>query len=169
MELNFKEILFSNTNTNWISYKFNFLDLDEIVKKIPSKPGIYQIKTNAPIWELQKVGQRKDPKQYNFNQKIIESLKLPRSIIIQEDLVKGYVVYTGHQANLKQRFREHFKGSKGTGCLNIFENENLNKFDWWFEYFECSNIQNYCDTKLYRTFLEQFHRSHIGWPILCSQ
>lgn len=169
MDLNFEEIIFSKTNSNWKSFKFRFEDFEKIKKMIPSKPGIYLIKTNAPTQELVKVEVRNDPKHYNFKKKIEEVLKLPVQIVIQEDLKNGYVVYNGHQGNLKQRFNEHFKGTKGTGCLSIFENKNLKDYDWWFEYFECSNIEGYCDSKLYRTYLEQYHRNKIGWPILCSQ
>lgn len=163
------QVIFSETNSNWKSFKITSNDFEDIKKNIPRSPGIYQIKTDAPINELLKVQDRKDPNHYNFKKKIDEALKLPNALIIQEDTLNGYIVYTGHQANLRQRFNEHFKGTKGTGCLSIFENENLQAYNWWFEYFDCSNIIEYNDSKLYRTFLEQFHRNKIGWPILCSQ
>lgn len=162
--------LFDTALEHWKAFEICYEQVDHIARSIPNRPGIYQIKTNAPIKELQLVSSRQDTSHYNFKKKIEASLLLPKGIIISENVIDGYVVYTGHQAKLRQRFREHFMGSKGTGCLNIFENVHLRDYQWWFEFYDCTNaLSNYQDSKLYRTYLEQLHRSHIGWPILCSQ
>jgi len=163
------EILLPKLETKWVSIPIKpFTSIMELPLQLERKSGIYQIKTSTPIDVLSKYGEREDEAHYNFQKKIKESLLL-KTLIVPEDLENGYVVYTGHQAYLRQRCKEHFIGSKGTGCLNIFEFEELKNYNWWFEYLEVSNFPEVKNSKLFRTYLEQLHRAHIGWPILCSQ
>ncbi|WP_418124548.1 hypothetical protein ACNFU2_07815 [Chryseobacterium sp. PTM-20240506] len=162
------DILLVKAENEWVSKEIFFNTIFETLLEIGRVPGIYQIRTNTPISILSQFGERVDKAYYNFQKKIKESLELG-SLIIPEDLENGYVVYTGHQAFLRQRCKEHFIGSKGTGCLNIFEFEELRNYRWWFEYLYASSIPNYHNSKLFRTYLEQLHRANIGWPILCSQ
>lgn len=115
-------ILIPKLESKWFSIPIKpFTSIKDLPLQLERKSGIYQIKTNAPIDILSKYGKkRKDNAHYNFQKKIKESLQL-QSLIVPEDLENGYVVYTGHQAYLRQRCKEHFIGSQGTGCLNIFE------------------------------------------------
>lgn len=153
----------------WELANVEYNGLVEIIQRIPGKPGIYEIATNTPKSVLSQYGSRKDKKHYDLNKKILASEVLPDlHKIIQKDN-NQYVVYTGHSYNLKQRFREHFKGSKGTACLALFQLEELRKYKWSFSFNQLKGVEDYNDSKLYRTFLEQRHRANIGWPILCSQ
>jgi len=162
-------ILLSKLETKWVSVTIKpFSSIIDLPIQLARNAGIYQIKTDAPISILKKFGERNDKAHYNFSKKIEESLKL-KDLFIKENLLEGYVVYTGHQKHLRQRCKEHFIGSRGTGCLNIFEFEELKKYNWWFEYLEVSNFSGFTDSQLGRTYLEQLHRANIGWPILCSQ
>lgn len=161
--------LYPKLETKWVSVPIKpFASIANLPVQITRNAGIYQIKTNTPINILKKFGERNDKAHYHFSKKIEESLKL-RELFIPENLLDGYVVYTGHQKYLRQRCKEHFIGSRGTGCLNIFEFEELRKYNWWFEYLEVSNFSGFIDSQLLRTYLEQLHRANIGWPILCSQ
>lgn len=162
------DIVLKKNQNLWICTEIVFDNLEAVLNKIPRKPGIYQIRTNAPIEALSQIGERSDKKHYNFKKKIAAALKL-KVLIVAENIKDGYVVYTGHQAFLKQRCKKHFIGSSGTGCLNIFEFKELRKFNWWFEYLEVSQFNEFEDSILFRTYLEQLHRASIGWPILCSQ
>lgn len=170
MQNSILDIILRKYEDKWVSIPITpFTSIKELPIQLERKSGIYQIKTNAPIDILSKYGKkRKDNAHYNFQKKIKESLKL-QSLTVPEDLENGYVVYTGHQAYLRQRCKEHFIGSQGTGCLKIFEFEELKNYKWWFEYLEVSNFEEVENSKLFRTYLEQLHRAHIGWPILCSQ
>ncbi|SDE84323.1 hypothetical protein SAMN05421636_10814 [Pricia antarctica] len=154
---------------NWEEIPVNYWDIEDVALKIPTKPGIYQIRTTAPKKILSLFGTRDDKNHYNLNKKITESDKLPIPFKILQEESEKYTVYTGHSYNLRQRFREHFRGSKGTGCLALFQLERLRHYEWSYEFNQLVGIENYSDSKLYRTFLEQKYRSKIGWPILCSQ
>lgn len=163
------ETLLPKLDSKWVSVQIRaFRDICELPSHLTRKAGIYQIKTNTPVNVLLKFGIRKDKAHYNFEKKIKDSLAL-KELTIQEDIRDAYIVYTGHHKYLRQRCKEHFIGSKGTGCLNIFEFKELHKYNWWFEYLEVGNFSGFNDSKLMRTYLEQLHRANIGWPILCSQ
>ena len=162
------DILLQKVQKNWKVIAIKFDNINEILQSIPRTAGIYQIKTTTPISVLELYETRNDNAHCKFKNKITESRKLG-TLIVQEDLENGYVVYTGHQKFLRQRCKEHFMGSKGTGCLNLFEIEEFRKYNWWFEYLEVSIFKEYEDSLLFRTYLEQLHRANIGWPILCSQ
>lgn len=153
----------------WELANVKYDGLVEIIAGIPGKPGIYQIATNTPKSVLSQFGSRQDTKHYNLNKKISASDMLPDLHKIVQKGDDQYVVYTGHSYNLKQRFREHYRGSKGTGCLALFQLEELRKYKWSFSFNQLKGINDYNDSKLYRTFLEQRYRAKIGWPILCSQ
>ncbi|MDM1501912.1 hypothetical protein HX071_06820 [Myroides marinus] len=159
-------VSFLSDSVNWRKVLITY---DNRKNDVPAKGGVYKIITNAPVEVLKKVTNRIDKKHYDFYKKITESTSLVKELVIQEDLVDGYVVYIGHQANLKQRVREHFFGSKGTGCLNIFEGEVLRQYKWYFEYVEVADIEGFTNTKLSRVYLEQSVRFISGWPVLCSQ
>lgn len=159
-------VYYLRNSANW---KKVLITYDTRQIEVPATGGVYKITTNAPIEVLKTVGNRIDKNHYNFQKKITESNSLISDLVIQEDIVNGYVVYIGHQANLKQRVREHFFGSKGTGCLNIFESEVLRQYKWYFEYIEVEDIKGFTNTKLSRVYLEQSVRFISGWPVLCSQ
>lgn len=162
------DILLEKSGNTWVSKEIRYDDISKILSDLPTKAGIYQIKTTTPLSLLSMYSEREDKAHYNFKKKIQESLQL-KNFIIQENVQKGYIVYTGHQKSLRQRCREHFKGSRGTGCLNIFEFKELREYQWWFEYIEIASFPYLKDSKLIRTYLEQLHRANIGWPVLCSQ
>ncbi|KIA90492.1 hypothetical protein [Kaistella jeonii] len=164
-----KQQIFDILQSGWNSVEIPFFtSISELPACVERKPGIYQIKTTTPISALSICEKRSDKAHCKFKIKITESLKL-KSLTIPEDLENGYVVYTGHQKYLRQRCKEHFIGSNGTGCLNLFEIEEFRNYKWWFEYLEVEKFVGFEDSKLFRTYLEQLHRANIGWPILCSQ
>lgn len=162
------DILLEKSEKKWISKEIRYNDLSTTLLDIRTRAGIYRIKTTTPLSQLSMYGERKDKAHYNFKKKIQESVQL-KNLIIQENIQEGYIVYTGHQKSLRQRCKEHFTGSRGTGCLNIFEFEELREYQWWFEYIEVDSFPYLKDSKLIRTYLEQLHRANIGWPVLCSQ
>lgn len=158
-------IIFKNLVTFKVEIK-NYLDR---YIEIPRNPGLYIIQTTAAKEILSDHHERKDKAHYNLKKKIAEASLLPKDILIHQHKREPYVVYSGHSQCLRQRFIEHFRGSKGTGCLALFQLEGLEKYDWWFNYIDLSSINFYQDSKLYRTYLEHHYRIHNGWPILCSQ
>lgn len=165
------DILIPKLESKWVTVLVDIDNFEEIRLKLPTKPGIYEIRTTAPISVLSKLpveNKRIDAAHCNFREKIKNSKTL-ESLYIQEDVINGYVVYTGHQKSIRQRCKEHFKGSQGTGCLHFFEFEELREYDWWFDYLEVKHFEGFEDSNLFRTYLEQLHRANIGWPILCSQ
>lgn len=143
--------------------------LDAIWEQIPRSPGVYKIYTNTPVDALGRFGQRNDRAHYNLQTRINESTFIPDSgRIIQED--DGlYCVYNGHAAILRQRATEHFRGNRGSHGLAIFELNDLQNYEWYFEFLNLNLVEDYQDSKLYRTYLEQIHRALIGWPVLCRQ
>jgi hypothetical protein len=154
---------------NWVNLTIYNNRIDQILTEIPRTPGIYAISTNTPIEILEQCNTRNDPNHYNLGERIQQSRMLDESQKITQKNSNNYIIYNGHQANLRQRASEHFKGSRGTGCLALFEFEILLNYSWTFSYLELISIDNYIDNKLIRTYLEQAHRSRIGWPILCKQ
>ncbi len=163
--MNIEEIL----NNHWKKIEVKFDDFYSITQKVPRKPGLYSISTNAPPEVLKQYGKRNDPKHYNLKKKIIASDLIPEKLKIRQNNNEEYIVYNGHHGTLRQRLSEHFKGSNGTGCLALFRIENLRNYEWFFNYIDLSQIEEYEDNKLIRTYLEQKHRNNIGWPILCGQ
>lgn len=101
--------------------------------------------------------------------KVNASELIPTDFTINQKSDEMYCVYNGHHHNLRQRLSEHFSGSRGTGCLALFELERLRDFNWTFQYLDLSTIDNYTDSKVFRTLLEQHLRVRTGWPILCGQ
>jgi len=60
-----------------------------------------------------------------------------------------YVVYNGQAGKLRQRASEYFKGSKGTGCLALFNIDTLKGYKWSFMYLDdCLIIINVCRERL---------------------
>lgn len=156
-------------NRKWTTINITNAELPNVILSVPRQPGLYIILTTTPKEVLRQFKTRKDAKHYNLLNKICASDSLPDKFKIQQKDNDLYTVYNGHHSNLRQRLSEHFKGSQGTGCLAIFEIELLRNYKWAFEYLDLSVIENYSDSKLLRTYLEQTHRSKIGWPILCGQ
>ncbi|MGJ8735028.1 hypothetical protein [Zobellia laminariae] len=159
------------SNSNWKTIDINYPSIDLILKKIPTSPGIYTISTNTATEILSSFEEREDPMHYNLSKKVKASSYLPARFRIMQHDDFPYVIYSGHSYRLRQRAREHFKGSKGTGCLAVFNLENLRGYDWSFRYLETSfMLEDYKeDSILFRTVLEQRLRVEMGWPLLCSQ
>ncbi|GAA4275934.1 hypothetical protein [Aquimarina mytili] len=153
----------------WYTIKMDLERIKDILKEVPRKPGLYNILTSTPKEVLEEIHLRKDPKHYNISNKIKNTNKLPENLRIRQKENDEYVVYSGHSYCLRQRASEHFKGSKGTACLAIYQLEELKDYEWTFQYLDLSKIHNYEDSKLFRVCLEQFYRTKIGWPILCDQ
>lgn len=155
---------------NWKTINVTTENINFECSKLFRKPGLYQIETNTPLSVLSHIETRADKSHYNIAKKVKESEILHDDFkILPKNENEMYIVYSGHASLLRQRFKEHFIGSQGTACLALFEIETLKNYDWRFSYFDLSTIENYTDSKLVRTFLEQRHRTNIGWPILCSQ
>lgn len=156
-------------NNHWISCEITINNINDIKTTVPRQPGLYLIFTDTPKDELKKHGKRNDRMHYNLKSKIEASENIPNDLIINQKNDELYCVYNGHHYNLRQRLSEHFNGSKGTGCLALFEIEELREFKWTFKYLLLSKTENYIDSKVYRTLLEQQIRVKLGWPILCTQ
>ena len=138
---------------------------------IPSRPGWYEIRTNAPLNVLKQVEPPpQDHKHYKFRERIEynEQLPIPELLISQEgDGI--WTVYNGYAANLKSRAREHQRGDKGTGCLAIQRQKgvNLTQYDWFFEFFLLEDL-GVKDHRILRRLMEQAWRARYGWPVLCG-
>jgi hypothetical protein len=156
-------------NRPWVTIDLSFDNIRELRITVPRLPGLYAISTNTPKEILRQFGQRNDRMHYNLMNKVNASELIPLEFTINQNNNNLYCVYNGHHHNLRQRLSEHFSGSNGTGCLALFELEALREFTWTYEYLTLSNIDNYRDSKVYRTFLEQHLRVRTGWPILCGQ
>jgi hypothetical protein len=164
-----KSILEQIFSGEWKSIEVNFKDFVIIKTHVPRNPGIYSILTNTPKQVLSQFNFRNDKMHYNLNKKIENSETIPNSLRINQVDNEIYCVYNGHHHNLRQRLSEHFIGTKGTGCLALFEIQELRNYIWKYEYYNLSEIKDYKDSKVLRTLLEQQFRSKSGWPILCSQ
>lgn len=149
--------------------KVSYKTLETDLKQLPTLPGIYLILTNTPVSVLAGLEDPVDEKHYKIAKKIEDSRKLPGNCIISISRKSEYVVYSGHAQSIRQRAREHFKGSKGTGCLAIFTYKDLREYKWSFKYMKIEELGFDLDSKVLRTYLEQQLRSKIGWPILCTQ
>lgn len=156
-------------NHKWVSINVTFDNFNELKTTVLRQPGLYSISTNTPREILRQFGMRNDIKHYNLKNKVNASDNIPIDLTIRQKDNNLYCVYNGHHHNLRQRFTEHFIGSRGTGCLALYELKRLRQFNWTFEYLVLTNINNYIDSKVYRTFLEQHLRVKTGWPILCGQ
>lgn len=155
---------------NWHTINVNYDEIQEIASSLSRKPALYQIQTDTPINIFHQIHTRSNDKYYKISEKIINSFSLEDDFkILPINDGDMYTVYSGHTSLLRQRFNEHFKGSRGTGCLAIYEEVILRDFNWSFTYIDLESTENYTDSELVRTFLEQRHRANIGWPILCSQ
>jgi len=87
---------------NWKKIEVKFENIDSATQKIPRKPGIYSISTNAPLEVLEKYGEREDPKHYNLKRKIEASGVIPEKFKIIQSENLEYVVYNGHHNTLRQ-------------------------------------------------------------------
>lgn len=164
-----KKILNEILKNSFITIEIDSYNLEEIFKKIPNSPGIYSIKTDTPIDILRETRERIDKKHYDISSKVKCSDSLPNDFKINQIDNNLYVVYNGHAKKLRQRASEHFKGSKGTGCLALFNIDTLKEYKWSFIYLDLSKIEEFEDCSLLRNYLEQYYRLLYGWPILCSQ
>jgi hypothetical protein len=155
---------------NWKSTDVEFSSLKKLCKDIPNEAGLYMIFTNTPKSTFQKLEFINKNGAVDFNNRIKLSQSIPSELLIIQSNRNMYCVYIGHQNNLRQRFSEHFKGSKGTGCLSLSDYKVLSKQKWKFYYFEISNLEkNIRDSNMLRTILENNIRAHFGWPILCAK
>lgn len=155
---------------NWAKINVSPLDLKSQCIKLPSTPGLYMIETTTPIDIFTKLGKPNVNGRVNIRSRVLLSSTIKGNLLIKVKKKQFYCVYIGHQQNLRQRFKEHFYGSKGTGCLAIFRYKKLREFKWRFYYFELSSINSdFMDSPLLRTILECKLRSHFGWPILCAK
>jgi hypothetical protein len=156
-------------NRPWIRIEIGFENIMDQIITVPRRPGLYSISTNTPKEILAQFGNRNDIKHYNLSNKIIASNQIPEIFTINQNQQELYCIYNGHHGNLRQRLIEHFVGTSGTACLALFELELLRDFNWRFDYLSLTEIEDYLDSKIFRTFLEQHLRARTGWPILCSQ
>jgi hypothetical protein len=155
---------------NWKSIDVEFSSLEKPFKCIPNEAGLYMIFTNTPKIVFQKLEFINKKGAVDFYIRIKLSESTPNELLIIQSNRNMYCVYIGHQKNLRQRFSEHFIGSKGTGCLSLSEYKELSKQKWKFYYFEISNLEkNIQDSNMLRTILENNIRAHFGWPILCAK
>jgi hypothetical protein len=165
--MNFKKLYDSK---NWKSLDVEFTPLEKPFKDLPNAPGLYMIFTNTPKSVFQKLEFINQKGAVNFNRRIKFSESVPNELLINQSKREMYCVYIGHQKNLRQRFSEHFIGSKGTGCLSLSKYKELSEQKWKFFYFEISNLKNIVqDSNMLRTILENNIRAHFGWPILCAK
>jgi hypothetical protein len=71
--------------------------------------------TNTPKKVFQKLEFINKKGAVDFNSRIKFSESVPHELLMIQSNRDMYCVYIGHQKNLRQRFSEHFIGSKGTG------------------------------------------------------
>ena len=161
--------LYNNWKNFGLNSSFSKKNFKTEISKIPNTIGIYRIYTNCPQSILKTVNARLDLAHNNFEKKINETDKLPKDIITKQYNSEMYCIYNGMAENLRARATSHFKGTKGTGCLAIFETSIHLRFEWKFEYLELNKTASYIDSKIFRTYLERLDRNIIGWPILCSE
>lgn len=143
--------------------------LNKSIITIPKTSGIYMIYTNTPIYVLKSLSAVRAKGAVDIQSRVVNALKIHSSLLIKRSNKGRYCVYIGHQKNINQRFKEHFNGSIGTGCLSIFRHKTLRNYRWTFYYFEISNINGVVDSNLLRTILENSVKAHFGWPILCAK
>jgi hypothetical protein len=155
--------------SNWQKVKITYTSDFKIHESIPNKPGLYMIFSSASSSVLKGLEQPSVKGAYDIKKRIIDSEKIPKTFLINQTKDQLYCIYIGHQKNLRQRCQEHFKGSKGTACLSIFNHIPLREFEWEFHYFELSQLDAYDDSKLLRNILESQLRVKFGWPLLCAQ
>ena len=142
---------------------------------IPSKPGWYLVKTNAPVEALRAVGPPKYKAHINFPDTIAATTGLQDAgmAIMPPAEGENYVVYNGEAKNLKARAREHDDGHPKTYCLGLSNYKSLHKYWWTFCYLPLSSCTAFSvkiqDDKLLRLAGEQGWRVYNGWPILCKK
>lgn len=154
---------------NWVRHDVIHTQIKSAIENIPSVPGLYLICTNAPISVFNTLGKNSDKGAVDIGLRTSNSFKINNDLLIKENSKNNYCVYIGHHKNLKQRIKEHFWGSDGTGCLSLFKNNKLTKYKWEFYYLEISKLKNGDDSNLLRTILENKLKSDFGWPILCAR
>ena len=137
---------------------------------IPSRPGWYFIKTNAPPEVFTKIGPPEGVNHYDLPKRIRSALALESlGVCIMPAEGGMYVVYSGETKNLKARAREHVYGHSKTGCLALGNYPLLKSYEWRFICSVCHIVQNPNDSKLVRILGEQLWRAKNGWPILCGK
>lgn len=142
---------------------------EEWTNTIPSRPGLYWIKTNTPIQVLENVGAPSSRAHVNIPVTIGTTLRLAGlAIMPSED--RSYVIYNGEATNLKARAREHVEGHSATFCLGLLEYDSLQEYDWTFSYITLAELGLADSTsKQLRIIVEQAWRAEYGWPILCKK
>lgn len=159
--------IINNRKWNWIDVDKRKLKSEKIL--VPRKAGLYLIYTNAPIDIFNSLKTLSIKGAVDIGARTNNSLNIDSGLLIKENTENSYCVYIGHHNSLNQRLKEHFLGSKGTGCLSLFKHKKLIKYKWRFYYLETSKLENCMDSNLLRTILENNLKTHIGWPILCAR
>jgi hypothetical protein len=138
---------------------------------VPSKPGWYLIRTNAPIEALRNIEVKEEnEKHYRIGQRV---QKLEKSgledLLIKQVGKQPWIVYNGYAKNLNSRAREHENGHPKTACLAIGQHPSLIGYQWWFDYFTVSEMApGLVDHPILRKLVEQGWRGRHGWPVLCG-
>lgn len=154
---------------NWECIDVNHSQKNYAKENIPNAPGLYLIFTNTPISVFNTLKTNIDKGAVDLGLRTNNPFKVSVELLIKENSKNNYCVYIGHHKNLRQRIKEHFWGSNGTGCLSLFKHKSLIKYKWQFYYLEISKLKYGEDSNLLRTILESKLKSHFGWPILCAR
>jgi hypothetical protein len=167
----FNKMIYSEIKNikHWTRVDIANTKLEEEKTNVPNKAGLYLIYTNTPTSVFKSLRSVNIYGAVDIGTRTKNSLTISNELLIKEDTSKNYCVYIGHHSNLRQRFKEHFLGSKGTGCLSIFKHNKLKKFKWSFYYLEISKLADVNDSNLFRTILESELKSNFGWPVLCAR
>lgn len=127
------------------------------------------IYSNVPVAELETLRKLKVAGAVNIKERVSNANNLCSHLIIEENIENKYCLYIGHQKDLRRRIKEHFNGSRGTGCLSIFKYNKLKKFKWEVYFYDFKKMNGLVDCNLTRTIFENKIRSKFGWPILCAK
>jgi hypothetical protein len=140
---------------------------------VPNEPGWYLIRTNTPIEVLAALP---EPPQGTRIYDIPDRVQF-NTWLLQEDLSirptpedPSYIVYSGEQASLRNRAREHTHGNHGTGCLCLSHYHELHQYQWVFLFVTCDAVRPGVNgDKAFRVLGEQTWRALNGWPVLCKE
>ncbi len=162
--------IIDEVDLKWEEVRMNF-ENDTWRESIPSEPGWYLIKTNAPVDVLKGIGRPKYKAHTNIPETIDRTSKLKDiGIAIIQSANGAYVVYNGEAGNLKARAREHTKGHPKTYCLGLSDYETLANYKWTFCYVPLSRCRGLSEgDEALRLAVEQGWRAKNGWPILCRK
>jgi len=143
--------------------------------RIPSEPGWYFIRTDAPVKVLQqqRLWATTYTKKRSLEQVAVRNYDIAaRARRYATDLARFwniYEVYSGMASSLKARAREHTFPDPGTAGLALSMYPALRNHEWLFGYVTLSRFATgiSCPEMLLRLG-EQVWRAKRGWPLLCS-